>query len=149
MKIRLTIWVVSLFLIACNNPKSNEQKGETTVTNDTLPATTTPEVQKQTEKEFSNERFREVTVEKVDENTYRVQGEAQVFEANFGWVIEDGHNELKKGFSTTQAGAPEWGKFDFTVEAPKTDENATYHIILFEVSAKDGTRQSELPIPLQ
>ena len=78
-----------------------------------------------------------------------MQGEAQVFEANFGWVVEDGHNELEKGFTTTQAGAPEWGKFNFTVDVQKTDKNATYHIILFEVSAKDGSRQSELPIPLQ
>jgi hypothetical protein len=25
-------------------------------------------------------------------------------------VIEDGHNELKTGFTTTDAGAPEWEK---------------------------------------
>ena len=64
MKIRLTIWLVAFLFIACNNPKNNEQKGETTVSNDTVPATTTPESQKQIEKEFSNERFRQVTIRK-------------------------------------------------------------------------------------
>jgi hypothetical protein len=34
-------------------------------------------------------------------------------------VIEDGHNELKTGFTTTDAGAPEWGNFDFTIDIEK------------------------------
>ncbi len=99
-------------------------------------------------KEYSNKRFREVTVEKVGDDKFRIRGQAQIFEANFSWIIEDGHNELKKGFEMTDAGAPEWGKFDFTVEAHKEEENSTLTLILFEISAEDGSRQYELPITL-
>lgn len=97
----------------------------------------------------ANDRFREVTVEKVDGQTYKLQGEAQVFEANFGWVVEDGHNELKQGNEMTAAGAPEWGAFEFTVEVQKERENSTLTIVLFESSAKYGSKQHELFIPLK
>ena len=47
------------------------------------------------------------------------------------------------------AGAPEWGKFNFILHAPKKRENSTLTLILFEISAKDGSRQHELPIALK
>ena len=97
---------------------------------------------------YSNQRFRNVTVEKVNGNTFRVKGEGQIFEANFNWTVEDGHDELKKGYETTDAGAPEWGKFDFTIDVAKNRENSTLTLILYEISAKDGSRQHELPIAL-
>lgn len=97
---------------------------------------------------YANERFKEVRVERLGGNKFRITGKAQIFEANFGWVIEDGHNELQKGNQMTDAGAPEWGHFDFTVDAVKQNENSTLHLILFESSAKDGSRQHELPIKL-
>lgn len=99
-------------------------------------------------KNYSNKRFKDVTVEKVGEKRYAVKGKAQVFEANFGWVMEDGHNELKSGFQMSDAGAPEWGKFNFTIEVEKQRPNSTLTLILFEFSAKDGSRQYELPIAL-
>ncbi|MEO6488548.1 MAG: Gmad2 immunoglobulin-like domain-containing protein, partial [Ferruginibacter sp.] len=71
------------------------------------------------------------------------------FEAAFSWVVEDGHEELKKGFHMTDAGAPAWGKFDFTIDVQKKRENSTLTLILFESSAKDGSRQYELPIVLK
>lgn len=103
---------------------------------------------KSSTKIFSNERFRNVTVEK-NTNEYLVKGKAQIFEARFGWVIEDGHNELQKGSAATNAGAPEWGDFSFTIKPEKINPNSTLHLILFESSAKDGTRQYELPIALK
>lgn len=99
-------------------------------------------------KKYSNERFRNVTVEKVDDDTFRVKGEGQIFEANFNWIVEDGHDELKKGYEMTDAGAPEWGKFDFTLNVAKNRENSTLTLNLFEISANDGSRQYELPIVL-
>lgn len=99
-------------------------------------------------KVYSNERFRNVTVEKTGENTFTIRGQGQIFEANFNWVIEDGHEELQKGYTMTDAGAPEWGNFSFTVTAPKKNPNSTLHIILFESSPKDGSRQYELPVLL-
>lgn len=98
---------------------------------------------------YSNARFKGVTVKKLSENAFMVEGQGQIFEANFGWVVEDGHNELKKGFETTDAGAPEWGKFKFVVEAKKERVNSTLMLVLFETSAKDGSRQHELPIVLK
>ncbi|MGZ5286873.1 MAG: Gmad2 immunoglobulin-like domain-containing protein, partial [Flavisolibacter sp.] len=78
----------------------------------------------------------------------RITGEGQIFEASFGWVIEDGHKELSEGFATTDAGAPAWGKFSFEVKAEKERQNSTLHLVLFETSMKDGSRQYELPIRL-
>lgn len=97
---------------------------------------------------YGNARFKDVTVTRLDSLTFRIQGKAQVFEANFGWVVEDGHNELQTGHHMTDAGAPAWGNFDFKVMAQKNDPNTTLHLILFESSAKDGSRQYELPIRL-
>ena len=98
---------------------------------------------------FSGERFRNVRVQKIKDSTFEVSGEAQVFEAAFSWVIEDGHNELKQGHGTTDAGAPAWGKFSFEVTAAKREPNTVLHLILFEASAKDGSRQHELPVVLE
>ncbi len=99
-------------------------------------------------KTYSNERFRDVVVEKVGDNEFKISGKGQIFEASFGWVVEDGHNELEKGFEMTDAGAPAWGNFSFRVNAKKAQQNSTLHLILFETSAKDGSRQHELPIKL-
>lgn len=100
-------------------------------------------------KSYSNTRFRNVTVEKTGVNAFTIKGEAQIFEANFSWIIEDGHNELLKGFEMTDAGAPEWGAFNFTVTAEKQRPNSTLMLVLFETSAKDGSRQHELGIVLE
>jgi hypothetical protein len=62
-------------------------------------------------------------------------------------IIEDGHDEVRAGFQTTDAGAPEWGNFDFTIAVQK-NENSKLTLVLFESSAKDGSRQHELPIVL-
>ena len=99
-------------------------------------------------KTYSNARFKEVTVEKIGEHKFLIKGKGQIFEASFNWVVEDGHEEIKKGFEMTDAGAPEWGNFKFTIDVQKKDPNSTLHLILFESSAKDGSRQYELPVTL-
>ena len=148
---RWTILLSTLLLFACNKKKTQRN----TIVNDTL--ITTPETTNVVKAEkpenllprqYSNERFKEVTVERIDENKFRVRGKGQIFEANFNWIIEDGHDELKKGFQMTDAGAPEWGKFDFTITVQKRRENSELTLVLFESSAKDGSRQHELPIIL-
>lgn len=99
-------------------------------------------------KTYFNKRFRDVTVVSLEENSYRVSGLGQIFEANFNWIVEDGHEELMKGYQMTDAGAPEWGRFDFTINVQKKRENSTLTLVLFESSAMDGSRQHELPIVL-
>jgi hypothetical protein len=97
---------------------------------------------------FSNERFKDVQVEQTGDHKFIIKGKAQVFEAQFSWVIEDGHEELEKGSAMTDAGAPGWGNFNFTVDVLKKRVNSTLHLILFEASPKDGSRQYQLPLLL-
>ncbi|SEA71565.1 Immunoglobulin-like domain of spore germination [Flavobacterium gillisiae] len=149
MKIKSTILLLAVLVFACNKKNSDDtNRNESSTSIDTVQVTKPIEPQKQVAIAFSNEHFRQVTVEKVDGNKFRVKGQAQVWEANINWVIEDGHNELKSGFTTTDAGAPEWGNFDFTIDIEKKEESLTLTLILFEESAKDGSRNHELPIPL-
>ncbi len=87
-------------------------------------------------------------MERIGDSSFRISGKGQIFEANFGWVVEDGHEELKSGYQMTDAGAPEWGKFSFTVTAAKKRPNSTLHLVLYESSAMDGSRVYELPVLL-
>jgi hypothetical protein len=148
---RRTILLSLIILVACNN---NEEKRKTTkadtvknipettqVTNEAKPEALLP-------KAYSNKRFKNVTVERIGKDKFLVRGQGQIFEANFSWIVEDGHEELKKGFQMTDAGAPEWGKFEFAITVHKKRENSTLTLILFESSPKDGSRQDELPITL-
>ena len=146
-----TYILITIILAACNGSEqqtSNENIKDTVVIHDTVIIEKTepeskPPLSRQT---YSNERFKEVKVEKTGEHKFVVKGKAQIFEAQFSWVVEDGHEELKQGFTMTDAGAPEWGNFSFTVDVPKKRINSTLHLILFESSAKDGSRQYELPV---
>ncbi len=148
-------FLFAIILSACGN--GNETTSETTASKDTVsvqPAIATEiEVEDSTAAEpespvYENERFKEVTVQKTGEHTFQIKGKAQIFEASFSWVVEDGHQELKKGHEMTDAGAPEWGNFQFTVDVKKDRENSTLMLILFESSPKDGSRQYELPVLL-
>lgn len=142
---------LAILLAACNNPQQQNEvakKDSATERESHAPALdsatkTSPEI-----KTYSNDRFRKVVVEKTGEHKFLIKGEARVFEAAFSWVVEDGHEELKTGHEMTDAGAPEWGKFSFTVDVQKKRANSTLHLIIFESSPKDGSRQSELPILL-
>jgi hypothetical protein len=145
--------IILLVNFACQN-----EKRETVITTETdtlsLPKDPITVIENNTKpvnaaKTYANERFRNVHVIKLDDTKFRIKGEGQIFEASFNWVVEDGHNELAKGYTMTDAGAPEWGKFNFTVDVKKERENSTLNLILFEASAKDGSRQHELPVVLE
>jgi len=150
---KMTFFIPVIILVACNDNDTNNSP----IKNDTLKTTSAtsqiiekdPEAVIPAPKVYSNKRFKDVTVEKVEANKFRIKGQAQIFEANFNWIVEDGHEELKKGFQMTDAGAPEWGKFEFTIDVQKKRENSTLTLILFESSAMDGSRQYELPIVLE
>jgi hypothetical protein len=137
-----------VLIISCNKKEQTTEE-----TQEPLKTIDTVQLEKEAPpktnvKIYFNERFRNVTVEKVNGNTFRIKGEGQIFEANFNWIVEDGHDELKNGYEMTDAGAPEWGKFDFTIDVAKNRENSTLTLVIFEISAKDGSRQHELPIVL-
>ncbi len=147
---------VILICSACNNQTEQNKPGSDTAVStatDTIPGKKLDPVF--TEKRsgndsliFSNKRFREVKVQKLNDTTFKVTGKAQVFEANFEWQIKEDNIEVKKGHTTTDAGAPEFGNFNFTVTAKKRKPTSKLEIIIFEPSANDGTPQFQLPIPL-
>ena len=151
---RLIFLATIMIFISCN---TKEKSGTITKT-DTLITTvaTTAVEQKPTAKKdtilqlktYGNKRFRNVIVERIGKDSFLVHGQGQIFEANFNWVLEDGHDELQKGFQMTDAGAPEWGKFNFIIKSQKKRKNSTLTLIIFETSAKDGSREYELPIVL-
>jgi immunoglobulin-like protein involved in spore germination len=128
--------------------RKNSTQTETNVSEPTVSHDTISEEQ-YTVRKFSNARFREVQVTKTGDKQYLVEGQGQIFEASFGWVVEDGHDELQNGNSMTDAGAPDWGSFRFTVNVEKARPQSTLTLVLFESSAKDGSRQHELAIPLR
>ncbi|MGV9004270.1 Gmad2 immunoglobulin-like domain-containing protein [Flavobacterium sp.] len=147
MKIKSILCSLLLVLMSCNK-KNNEDSNskENIILTDSINNDTADESKEKNAKEFSNERFRNVTIEKIAEHNFRIRGQAQVFEATINWSVEDGHNILKDGFTTTDAGAPSWGNFDFTFEVEKADKNTSLTLVLFEISAKDGNHQYQLPI---
>lgn len=157
------LFLLLILITACNagdQQATTETKIDSAITNDTLVTITkvdSPAIKVEEEKQpgatgesktYSNKRFKDVTVKKTGEHEFLVEGKGQIFEANFNWVIEDGHEELKQGHNTTDAGAPAWGNFSFVVDAPKKRANSTLHLVLFEISAKDGSRQHQLPLLL-
>lgn len=148
---RILMLLLLTSLVACNsNPEKNElTKTDSMVTIiDTSSAPTLIEADNAVSKKYNNDRFREVYVEKISENKFRIRGQAQMFEATISWTVEDGHNELKDGFETADAGAPAWGNFDFIIDVAKERENSTRSLLLYESSAKDGSRQNVLNMPL-
>ena len=149
MKLKHLLIFLALTVFACNKEKSSET--ETIINNvstDTIEVEK-PYAQSDFLKEYKNERFRKVTLEKLGDNKFRVKGQAQVFEATINWSVEDGHYVIIDGFTTATIGAPEWGDFDFTFEAKKAEQNAALTLILFEESAKDGSQLYTLPISLE
>lgn len=160
---RIYLFLFLMIMAACN---AGNQSNETEKTTDSLAAPDTIVTEKkddepvtndsvsnspinpQPSKTYSNQRFKDVTVKKTGDHRFLVEGKGQIFEASFSWVVEDGHEELLQGHNMTDAGAPEWGNFSFTIEVNKKRPNSTLHLVLFEMSAKDGSRQHELPVLL-
>jgi hypothetical protein len=80
--------------------------------------------------------------------TFKVRGRARVFEAAFSYKFEDGHNVLAEGHVKADAGAPEWGEFEFIVKSENAT-NPTGALIIYEASAKNGSPTNQLMIPLK
>ncbi|MFD1957261.1 Gmad2 immunoglobulin-like domain-containing protein [Paenibacillus thailandensis] len=80
--------------------------------------------------------------------SFTVEGEARVFEASFGWTLEDGHNILAEGHAMADEGAPAWGKFRFEVNYREASQR---HLLLFlyTESAKDGSKEHSIIVPLK
>lgn len=148
MNPKYIVAIITVLFFSCNSKTEDSEKDSDTIRNEiSVPDKTL--IKTEENRTFSNRRFKDVIVQKIAENTYSIQGKGQIFEANFGWVVEDGHEEIKSGFQMTDAGAPEWGNFNFEIAVEKKRANSTLTLILFETSAKDGSRQYELPLMLE
>ena len=88
--------------------------------------------------------FEEVT------SPLRVTGTANTFEANFSYELTDTDGRIvDENFVTATSGTGTRGTFDFTTgrSTSRSTESAT--LIVFESSAKDGSRINVVEIPLR
>lgn len=77
-----------------------------------------------------------------------VRGLARVYEGTILYEFEDGHYILDEGFTTATEAAPGWGEFEIIIEFDDVVNDSGF-VILFEESAKDGSRINELQIPVK
>ncbi|MCD8509391.1 MAG: hypothetical protein LRY73_05575 [Bacillus sp. (in: Bacteria)] len=99
---------------------------------------------------LENDAFKIITPKPNDEieNEVVVRGLARVYEGTIQYELEDGHYILASGFTTASSGAPGWGEFEITINVDFIS-SSTATLILYEESAKDGSRLHELVIPLK
>ena len=79
----------------------------------------------------------------------RVSGTANTFEATFEYELLDSHGKvIAKHFVTATSGSGTRGTFDFTVPYP-SGHGGLGKLVVYESSAKDGSRINVVPIPVQ
>lgn len=83
------------------------------------------------------------------ESGFQASGTANTFEATFNYELRDASNRvLKKGFVTATSGSGTRGTFRFRVPY-EVDEPQDGRLVVFEISAADGSRTHESEIPLR
>jgi hypothetical protein len=102
--------------------------------------------EKEDNKQYQNEVFKEVTVSKANGGA-TIKGKARVFEGVFQYAVLSGTEILQENHYQTE-GAPAWGSFEITIDKELlTKENVS--IELFVYSAKDGAKTDILTIPIK
>jgi len=96
-------------------------------------------------KVYQNNVFKDVVVSE-SEDKFIVTGKAQVFEGVFQYVLYDGEKMLIQNHYQTD-GAPAWGEFELTFEKKLVFSNEV-KLELFVFSAKDGSKENILEIPI-
>ena len=80
----------------------------------------------------------------------RVTGTANTFEATFEYELTDTDGRIVDGnFVTATSGTGERGTFDFTTKAYAVPFDGVGSLVVFERSAKDGSRVNLVEIPLR
>jgi germination protein M len=83
------------------------------------------------------------------ESGFEVTGTANTFEATFNYELKDARDRvLRKNFVTATSGSGTRGTFRFTVRYA-VDEPQDGRLLVFELSAEDGSRINESEIPLR
>lgn len=161
---------ISVFLGACNQndqtntPDENEQVNETEEQIDNNNEEGTQEEENNEvdeneqgpendvtptneEKVYQNKIFKDVKMTETD-NEFVFTGKAQVFEGVFDYAVYDGEEKLLENHYQT-VGAPSWGDFEIPIEKEliaNAKNEARFE--LFVYSAKDGSKENVLTIPL-
>lgn len=82
------------------------------------------------------------------ESSFEVTGTANTFEATFNYELKDASGKVvSKNFVTATSGSGTRGTFRFTVPY-ELDEPQDGTLVVFELSAEDGSRTHESEIPL-
>lgn len=97
-----------------------------------------------------NNSFRNIHFSGKD-GSYKVSGEARVFEASFAYSVSDGHNVFIERHEQTAEGAPAWAPFSFNINIPEEDLpiNGTLMLELYNYNPKNGGKSDTLAVPLQ
>ena len=84
----------------------------------------------------------------ISTTALHIEGLARVWEAQFNYTLEDGHNVLASGSVLASEGAPGWGQFSLDIQftAPTSPGLTLY---FYDLSAKDGSPIDLAIIPMQ
>ncbi|MEH7385483.1 Gmad2 immunoglobulin-like domain-containing protein, partial [Bacillus sp. JJ1521] len=98
-------------------------------------------------KVYQNKIFNDVKVSDTD-NQIVITGKAQVFEGVFDYALYDGEEKLLEDHYQT-IGAPSWGDFKIPIDKNLYAQHKNdVRLELFVYSAKDGSKEDILEIPL-
>lgn len=102
---------------------------------------------KEENKQYGNNAFKEVSVSALQDGSVVVNGKARVFEGVFQYAVIAGTEVVKESHYQTE-GAPAWGSFEIPIEKELlTSEEVSLE--LFVYSAKDGSKIDILTIPIK
>lgn len=80
----------------------------------------------------------------------RASGTANTFEANFQYEVVDPDGEIvDENFVTATSGTGTRGTFEFTTADFAVSSDGDGALVVFELSAEDGSRMNEVEIPLR
>jgi len=94
------------------------------------------------EPEYSSDNIMVLSYNPVNAH---VTGIARVFEGTVNYEFRSPEGNMLTGYITTASGAPDWGYFK--LEPEELPEN-TSELILYQASAKDGSMQDEIILPV-
>jgi hypothetical protein len=83
-------------------------------------------------------------------NPVRATGTANTFEANFQYELTDTDGRIvDEGFVTATSGSGERGTFDFSTDEYEIPFDGVGALVVFELSAEDGSRTNLVEIPVR
>ncbi|MFD1017826.1 BsuPI-related putative proteinase inhibitor [Thalassobacillus hwangdonensis] len=107
--------------------------------------------QNDSDQSAGEEAFRNLQVSGED-GSYTITGEARVFEGQFRYNVEDGHNILiEDTVVEVDEGAPAWASFSFeiTLSEDQLPDNGSLTLTIYQVNPSDGRPTNVNYVPLE